>query len=158
MASENRCVRCHKPDGLAAPIEAGHVGRPADWLAAHVVDPEVIAPGLREPPEANQRDTAAIVAALARLRAESPPALDPSTAHLHVVVNRTCLGCHLIDGVGGTEGPDLSNVGSKYDLASIERRINNPVDVKPDAEMPAFGGRLTTEEIHAIAAWLAAKK
>jgi mono/diheme cytochrome c family protein len=32
------------------------------------------------------------------------------------------------------------------------------VDVKPDAEMPAFGGRLTTEEIHAIAAWLAAKK
>jgi len=158
MASENRCVRCHKPDGLAAPIEAGHVGRPADWLAAHVVDPEVIAPGLREPPEANQRDTAAIVAALARLRAESPPALDPSTAHLHVVVNRTCLGCHQIDGVGGTEGPDLSNVGSKYDLASIERRINNPVDVKPDAEMPAFGGRLTTEEIHAIAAWLAAKK
>ncbi|HKW02523.1 MAG TPA: cytochrome b N-terminal domain-containing protein [Vicinamibacterales bacterium] len=158
MATENRCTRCHKADGLAAPIEAGHISRPADWLAAHVVDPEVIAPGLREPPETNQRDTAAIVAALARLRAEAPPTIDAAAAHLNVVVNRTCLGCHLIDGVGGTEGPDLSNVGSKYDLALIERRINNPVDVKPDAEMPAFAGRLTTEEIHAIAAWLAAKK
>ncbi len=158
MASDNRCVRCHKPDGLAAPIEPGHIARPADWLAAHVADPEVIAAGLREPPDTNQRDTAAIIAALARLRAEAPPALDPAAAHLNVVVNRTCLGCHLIDGVGGTDGPDLSHVGSKYDMTSIDRRINNPVDVKPDAEMPAFAGRLTPEEIHAIAAWLASKK
>ena len=124
-----------------------------------MVDPEVIAPGLREPPDTNQRDTAAIVAALARMRAQSPPTVDPSTAHLNVRASTArASGVISSTAFGGTEGPDLSNVGSKYDLASIERRINNPVDVKPDAEMPAFGGRLTTDEIHAIAAWLAARK
>ncbi len=158
MAADDRCSTCHKADGVAAPIEAGHLSRPADWLAAHVADPQMIAPGLRPPPESNQRDTAAILAALARMRGEAPPAMTPEASHVDVLLNRNCLGCHLIDGVGGTEGPDLSKVGTKYDAASIARRVNNPVDVKPDAEMPAFGGKLTPDEIHAIAGWLAARK
>jgi ubiquinol-cytochrome c reductase cytochrome b subunit len=158
MTSDNRCSRCHTSDGIAAPIEAGRIDRPADWLATHIADPEMIAPGLREAPQTNQRDTAAILAALARMRADAPPAVNAATQHLDVVVNRTCLGCHLIDGVGGKEGPDLSAVGQKYDAASIERRIINPVDVKPDAQMPAFGGKLAPEDIRAIAAWLASRK
>ncbi len=158
IASGDRCTTCHKTDGIAAPIEAGRFARPPDWIATHVADPQMIAPGLRDAPETNQRDTAAILAALSRMRAEAPPAVDPATAQLDVLVNRNCLGCHLIDGVGGTEGPNLSKVGSKYDANSIARRINNPVDVKPDAEMPAFGRKLTPEEIHTIAAWLAARK
>jgi mono/diheme cytochrome c family protein len=158
MTADNRCSRCHSADGVAAPIEAGHLSRPADWIAAHVADPEMIAAGLRPTPNTNQRDTAAILAALARMRGEAPPAIDPQIAHVDVLVNRHCLGCHRIDGVGGKEGPDLSAVGGKYDATSIARRINNPLDVKPDAEMPAFGGKLTPQEMQAIAAWLAARK
>jgi len=74
------------------------------------------------------------------------------------VMNATCLGCHIIDGVGGTDGPELSKVGRLYDAASIERRIVNPAAVKPGAQMPALGGKLTPEEIRDIARWLAAKK
>jgi len=158
IQADDRCHRCHVADGIAAPIEVGRIDRPADWLAAHIADPEMIAPGLREPPETNQRDAAAILAALARLRSEAPPATDAATAHLDIVVNRTCLGCHTIDGVGGKDGPDLSTAGRKYDAAAIERRIINPVDVRPDAQMPAFGGKLPAEDIRAIAAWLAARK
>jgi ubiquinol-cytochrome c reductase cytochrome b subunit len=158
MAADNRCSKCHSTDGVAAPIEAGHLSRPADWIAAHVADPEMIAPGLRPAPDTNQRDTAAILAALTRMRGEAPPAIDPQNAHAAVLFNRNCFSCHRIDGIGGKEGPDLSAVGAKYDAASIARRINNPVDVKPDAEMPAFGGKLKPEEIQAIAGWLAARK
>lgn len=158
ISSDTRCSKCHAPDGVAAPIESGHLSRPADWLAAHVADPEMIAAGLRTPPDTNQRDTQAILAALARLRGEPAPAVDSGIARVAVLLNRNCLGCHKIDGLGGTEGPDLSKVGTKYDAASLAKRINNPVDVKPDAEMPAFAGKLTPEEMQAIAAWLAARK
>ena len=40
----------------------------------------------------------------------------------------------------------------------IAQRINNPVDVDPNAEMPAFGDKLTPEQIQALARWLAARK
>jgi len=159
MSSGDRCSRCHSPtSSIASPIQAGHIARPADWLAAHVADPEVIAPGIRQPPDSNQRDTAAILAALARLRGADAPAVDENTKNVSVLVNRFCLGCHVIDGIGGDEGPNLSHVGTKYDAASMAERITNPVDVKPDAEMPAFGKRISPDDIKAIARWLAARK
>jgi ubiquinol-cytochrome c reductase cytochrome b subunit len=154
-----QCTKCHTAiSAIAGPIEAGHIGRPADWLASHVVDPEVIAPGIRQPPVTNPRDTAAILAALARLRSGPAPALDPATRAAAGLIAHNCLTCHLVDGIGGTEGPDLSHVGSKYDAATIAKRVNNPVDVKPDAEMPPFGGTLTAAQIQTIAGWLAAKR
>ena len=159
MSSGDRCTKCHRPDGVAASIEGARISRAPDWLAMHVADPEVIAPGLREPPAGNERDNAAIVAALARLRGgPPPPALDATQQRVVTNVNRICLGCHTIDGVGGKQGPDLSRAGQKADAAFLTRRITNPVDVKPDAQMPAFGGRLTAEEIAAIAAWLAQRR
>ena len=158
ITTGDRCSRCHAPTGIAAPVSAGRISRPADWLAMHVGDPEMIGPGLRDAPATNDRDTLALLAALTRMRATDPPAIDGPTGHLMMVLNRSCLGCHLVDGVGGKEGPDLSHAGQKYDAASIERRIINPVDVKPDAEMPAFAGKLTRAEVLAIAAWLAARK
>jgi ubiquinol-cytochrome c reductase cytochrome b subunit len=154
-----QCAKCHTAtSAIAGPIEAGHIARPADWLATHVVDPEVIAPGVRQPPATNPRDTAAILAALARLRSGPAPEQDPSTRQAAVLFNRNCFSCHIVDGIGGVEGPDLSHVGRKYDAASIAKRVNNPVDVKPDAEMPAFEGKLTPVQIQTIAAWLAAKR
>jgi ubiquinol-cytochrome c reductase cytochrome b subunit len=158
ISTGDRCSRCHSPTGVAAPIAAGHIGRAQDWLAMHVADPEMIAAGLREAPATNDRDTLALLAALARMRGAEPPAADDATRHLMVTVNRQCLGCHLIDGVGGKEGPDLSHVGQKYSAELIARRVTNPVDVKPDAEMPSFRGQLTPAEILAIAQWLASRK
>jgi len=159
MNTGDRCSRCHKTEGgIAGAIEPGRIGKPQAWLAAHVIDPEMIGPGVREPPESDEHDNQGIVAALARLRAVPPPATDPSISSLAVLLNHHCLRCHLIDGVGGDEGPDLSHAGKKLDAATIERRIIEPKDVKPDSDMPAFGDKLTRAEIAAVARYLAARK
>jgi len=159
IETSGQCAKCHNAtSGIAGPIEAGHIGRPADWLASHVVDPEVIAPGVRQPPATNPRETAAILAALARMRSGPAPEQDPAAREAALLIDRNCLTCHRVDGAGGDEGPELSHVGRKYDAASIAKRVNNPVDVKPDAEMPPFGGKLTPAQIQTIATWLAARK
>ena len=67
-------------------------------------------------------------------------------------------GCHLIDGVGGTEGPDLSNVGSKYD-AGVDRAADQQSRGREARRRDAGVRRpADADEIHAIAAWLAARK
>jgi ubiquinol-cytochrome c reductase cytochrome b subunit len=155
MSAGDRCTRCHAPAGLAGPIEPRRIGRAQDWLASHVADPEVIAAGVRPPPAADQHELTAILAALTRLRRDAPPAVDPSSQPILLTANRFCLNCHVIDGVGGREGPDLSRVGQKLDAATIERRIVNPKELQPNAEMPAFGGKIAPDDIRALAAWLA---
>jgi ubiquinol-cytochrome c reductase cytochrome b subunit len=157
IESTDRCARCHAPEGIASPVEAGTITRPPDWLASHVADPIVIAPGLRQAPFTSQADTSAIVDALGRMRSAAPPPIDPAVADVIVTVNRECLVCHTIDGGGGSDGPDLSAVGLRLDAAAIALQIADPYAVKPDSGMPPFGGMMTPERIREIAEWLAAR-
>jgi ubiquinol-cytochrome c reductase cytochrome b subunit len=158
LIESDRCARCHSDTGDAAPIATGTIGRPADWLAGHIADPEMIAPGLRPPPATNDRDNAAILAALARLRAGPAPPDPPGEQQLQVLFNRHCLSCHLLDGVGGKDGPDLSHIGRKADEARIAAQIANSKAIDPKAKMPEFESKLTPDQIRSLAAWLAARK
>src|SRR5205823_2027226 len=110
------------------------------------------------PPATHERDQQAILAALARLRVGPPPPVSDADKHVAVLFNHWCLGCHTMDGIGGREGPDLSHEGTKSDQTSLERRITDPTTVKPDAEMPAFGMKMSPDDVRVLAAWLAAKK
>ena len=65
---------------------------------------------------------------------------------------------HVIDGDGGTDGPDLSRIGAQHDIEYLKRLIADPESVNADAEMPAFRKRLTDAELDAVAAYLAARK
>ena len=47
---------------------------------------------------------------------------------------------------------------SAVSLAAIRRRIIDPESVDPDADMPAFGKRLTPQELDAIAAYVASRR
>jgi mono/diheme cytochrome c family protein len=158
IQTEERCVRCHRPDGLAGPIEARSISRPLDWLEMHVADPIVLAPGLRDAPQTNIGETRAILSALQRLRHSAPPPLDAETTHIYKLLSSHCLNCHLIDGVGGKEGPELTTVGKKLDVSTIEQRIIDPTMLDPIAEMPAFGEKLSPDDIKLLAAWLAKRK
>lgn len=161
IQTSERCVRCHRADGLARPIEAGRIAQPAAWLTTHVDDPEVIAAGIRPAPVGTgtaQAESKAILAALSRLRSGPPPVVDADTTKVHVLVARFCLNCHIIDGVGGKDGPELSHVGVKLSAATMERRITDPTSVKTDAEMPSFADKITPEDIRAIANWLSQRK
>jgi mono/diheme cytochrome c family protein len=125
----------------------------------HVTDPEMIAPGLREPPTAvSEREAAAVVAYVQRASRQPYPGFAPGVEAAAVVWARYCVGCHTLDGDGGRQGPDLSKEGAKHDMATLRRWITNPEGVDPEADMPAFGKRLKPQELDAIAAYLAARK
>jgi ubiquinol-cytochrome c reductase cytochrome b subunit len=158
MVNTDRCTRCHKDGGLAAPIQPGRIGRPTDWVAAHVADPEMISPGLREAPTASERETLAILAALAKMRASAPPGTSPETRQIALLMTRHCLSCHIVDGVGGKDGPELSHVAGKLAAGMIRRHIEDPKSIDPDAKMSSFATKLTPDEINAITTWLAMKR
>jgi ubiquinol-cytochrome c reductase cytochrome b subunit len=156
------CAKCHSDTGAADSLELVAMTRGPEWLAGHVIDPEMIAPGLRQPPATlHEREVAAIVAYVRRLsrldnRTHAP--FEPRMQMAAAVYARYCIGCHVIDGEGGDDGPDLSDAGSKHDIETLRTWITDPEAVDPDAEMPAFGKRLSAAELDAIAGYLAARK
>ena len=152
------CTRCHAPGGVA-PVDQLFGARGTEWIAGHVQDPDMIAPGLREPPSApSEREVAAIVAYVRRVSRQPYPGYPREVEVAATVYARFCVGCHVIDGDGGTEGPELSRIGAKRDATFLRRVVTDPESVNSDAEMPAFAKRLTSEELDAIVAWLAARR
>jgi ubiquinol-cytochrome c reductase cytochrome b subunit len=159
FARDAGCARCHSDTGRADPLEGLAVTRGPEWIAGHVVDPEMIAPGLREPRSAlSERQVAAVLAYVNQLSRQRYPGFSKDVEVASAVFARYCIGCHKLDGDGGADGPDLSHAGSKHDLAALRLWIVDPEAVNPEAEMPAFGDRLTAEQLDTIAAFLAARR
>jgi ubiquinol-cytochrome c reductase cytochrome b subunit len=153
------CTRCHSEDGVADPLEGLPVTRAPEWIAGHVSDPDVIAPGIREPPSPlHEREAAAIVAYVRRASQQPYPGFPEQTETVGAIYARYCVGCHKIDGDGGTEGPDLTHIGSEHDAATLRRWIVDPELVDPDADMPSFGDRLSDAQLDAISAYLASQR
>lgn len=153
------CVRCHSNGGMADPLEELSIARGPEWLAGHVGDPEMIAPGFREPPViVTEREAAAIVAYVHQLSRAPYPGFPAHIETASTVFARYCVGCHKLNGDGGSDGPDLTRAGKKHDLDELRRWIVDPEAVNPEAEMPPFGKRLSKEELDAIAGYLAARK
>jgi mono/diheme cytochrome c family protein len=64
----------------------------------------------------------------------------------------------MIDGEGGDQGPDLTRAGKERDVKWLHEWITDPEAMDALANMPAFGDRLTPEELTAITNFLAARK
>lgn len=153
------CARCHAEDGVADPLEGLPATRGPEWIAGHVADPEVIAPGIREPAAPlHEREAAAIVAYVRRASLQPYPGFPEQIEAVGAIHARYCVGCHKIEGDGGTEGPDLTHIGSKHDAATLRRWIVDPELVDPDADMPSFGDRLSDAQLDAVSAYLAARR
>jgi mono/diheme cytochrome c family protein len=138
------------------------VRRDPEWLLSHVRDPEVIAPGIRQPPPGRglgPSQAQAIVAYMRTIRAgRSEPMVTPEEHAASVVFGTYCAACHMIDGEGGASAPDLSVVGATRDAQWLRDWITEPSAVDPFANMPAFGGALSDEQMTAIVNFLAARK
>ena len=153
------CAKCHATDGMADPLGSLAVKRTPNWITGHIEDPEMLAPGLREPPAMlGEREVAALAAYVQKLSRQDYPGFDAQTEMVGSVYARYCVGCHVIDGDGGEDGPELSHIGSEHDAPYLERLIADPESVNPQAEMPAFRKRLSSDELKAIAAYLSGRK
>jgi ubiquinol-cytochrome c reductase cytochrome b subunit len=157
------CERCHAETAMADAIGTSPLSRPPAWLASHIVDPEMIAPGLRPAPRANQREVDALVAYVARVsRGDAPPQVSDATRAAALIFARHCVSCHRVDGDGGgqgdDDGPDLSRIGAKQNVLTLRRWIADPESIDPDATMPAFENKLTPSELDTIAAYLASRR
>jgi ubiquinol-cytochrome c reductase cytochrome b subunit len=159
FAAAAKCERCHSESGMADPLEQVSMSRGAEWLNGHVSDPEMIAPGLREPPTAvTEREGAALVAYVRQLSRQPYPGYPEPIERAAGVWARYCVGCHVVDGDGGSEGPELTHIGKKHDAPTLRTWIADPEAVKPDTDMPAFGKRLSAQQLDAIAQYIASRK
>jgi ubiquinol-cytochrome c reductase cytochrome b subunit len=162
LSEHERCVSCHRPGGAGNPIAETRARRDPEWLLSHVRDPEVIAPGLRQPPVGaglGPSQAQAIAAYMRKLRAGgSDPMVTPQEKTASLVLGTYCAGCHMIDGEGASSAPDLSRAGATRDAQWLRDWITDPTAVDPFANMPAFGGILNEEQMTAIVNFLAARK
>ena len=66
--------------------------------------------------------------------------------------NNGCYGCHILGKFGTPIGPELSQVGRKYEPAYLARWLRDPSLQRPSAHMPAL--ELTDDDVKALAAYL----
>jgi ubiquinol-cytochrome c reductase cytochrome b subunit len=162
FAQDQRCQMCHRVGGAANPLADTRLRKGPEWLLAHVADPETITPGLRKAPPGGMTPSQArsILSYMRKIRAGggSPPALGAEMRTATLVYGRYCANCHVIDGEGGNQGPDLTHAGEKRDARWLRDWITDPEAIDELTDMPAFGDRLTPEELTAIANFLAARK
>jgi ubiquinol-cytochrome c reductase cytochrome b subunit len=163
LVSSDKCTRCHAAGGAGPDLARGRINRDDQWILGHLADPDMIAPGLRPLPATGLSGTEAraVVAYVRKIReAAPPPRIAPDIRLVMDVFGTKCVACHTLDGDGGKEGPDLTHAARKpgHDAAWLVRWISDPAAVDPNAEMPAFAGKLSDVQIHAIAAYLAQRK
>jgi nitric oxide reductase subunit C len=60
------------------------------------------------------------------------------TAGQRLYQSLDCHNCHLISGVGGTMGPELTHVGSKRDKTWLAGHFKDPRALVPNSLMPAY--------------------
>jgi ubiquinol-cytochrome c reductase cytochrome b subunit len=159
LATDARCVSCHVDDGPATPIARIRLRKDPDWVQAHVADPDVIAPGSRPAPKGgmNVSQAFAIVSYVQTLRAGATPPTDV-TAEEQIaarVFGRLCANCHRIGGGGSSGGSDLTHVGRTRDVRWLREWIRDPSLIDENSQMPAFGDRLSDDELAAISHYLA---
>jgi mono/diheme cytochrome c family protein len=157
LTTSDKCTRCHTAGGAGPDLTRGRIARDDLWIAGHLSDPDMIAPGLRPPPAdaPKLQEARAVVAWAEKVREGAPaPHVDADIRAGMDVFGTRCITCHVIDGDGGKEGPDLSHEGRKHDAAWLARWIANPSAINPDSDMPAFAGKLSPDELTAVAKYL----
>jgi cytochrome c551/c552 len=97
--------------------------------------------------------------------APAGPALTATLDPVALYNEKGCVGCHQLDGKGGTIGPSWDHVGSRRSAASIRKKILNPASdttkgyEKYAGMMPkTFGQMLSAAQLEALVTFLANKK
>ena len=93
--------------------------------------------------------TLLLTATLAMAQSSSQSVVDRGQAAFK---NNGCYGCHIIGTFGTPIGPELTQVGRKYQPEYLARWLRDPSLQRPSAHMPAL--ELTDGDVQALAAYL----
>jgi len=79
------------------------------------------------------------------------------TAGQRLYQELNCSGCHIISGIGGTTGPDLTRVGSRRDRAWLIGHFRDPKAYVPGSAMPSFG-HLSEQQLNDLTDYMVSLK
>ena len=68
-----------------------------------------------------------------------------------------CSACHMINGIGGTTGPDLTKTGAKRDRTWLIGHFKNPAEYVPNSAMPGYGN-LSEQELNDLTDYMLSLK
>ncbi len=149
------CIGCHTIFGTGsyfAPDMTKVVERkPKDYLKKFVMDPRGVNPKAAMPKLGITSDEADhLVAFLEWISKVDTNGWPPKpilataagvggaelTPGQRVYQSLGCSGCHMINGIGGTTGPDLTKVGARRDRTWLMGHFRNPDDYVKGSAMP----------------------
>jgi len=164
------CNDCHTILGIggyyAPDVTKVMSYRDSGWVTRFLKSPETVWPNARKMPNLHIQDqeVADVVAFLTWVNGIDtnnwPPKPLVATAVTSVTPGEAvykaqgCSACHVIAGVGGKVGPDLSKVGSRRDRVWIETQLKDPQSHNPRSIMPSFE-KLAARDLDDLAAYLA---
>jgi mono/diheme cytochrome c family protein len=160
------CRGCHKLNGVGGSIgpdltEEGAVHRFPEWLERHFLDPNQVSKSSPMPNFHFTKEQArALTFYMLSLTSEqmgtyySSVRLIPSAGYgRQLFVEKNCIACHSIGGVGSKSGPDLLGVTKQHSSGWLDEQLVNPQLVYPGSSMPEYD--LETNARKAIVTFMA---
>jgi mono/diheme cytochrome c family protein len=161
------CRGCHKLNGVGGSLgpdltEEGASQRNPDWLEKHFLQPNSVSPNSAMPSFNFTKEQArALTFYMLSLTNEQMGAYYASVLQIpspaygrQLFVEKNCLTCHNIGGVGGKQAPDLAGTATRHSIGWLDEQLVNPDLVWPGSGMPAYD--LDSNQRKAIIGFLAA--
>jgi mono/diheme cytochrome c family protein len=150
------CPACHTIDGVGGTIgpdlSSEGAKHDAAWLVDYLQNPTVVLPGSRMPAHPlPQADTQQVAEYLAGLK--GGPQVVSVALGQNVYDNQGCAVCHMVQGKGGTVGPDLTRVGDRLNAQQIAQYVHDPKTANPATAMPPYGN-LSDVQLQSLAQYL----
>ena len=164
------CNDCHTILGIggyyAPDVTKVMSDRDKEWITSFLRDPERVWPNPRKMPNLHlqEQEIADLVAFLDWVNGIDtnnwPPKPMVATAVTSLSTGEAvykaqgCSACHIIAGVGGKVGPDLSTIGKVRDKEWIAVQLKSPKSHNPESIMPSFS-KLSQKDLDDLADYLA---
>ena len=145
------CRGCHKLNGVGGSIgpdlsEEGASLRPPEWLEKHFLAPNAVSAGSAMPnfhftPEQARALTYYMLSLTNQDMGTyySSVRLIPSPGYgRELFVEKNCIACHNVGGVGAKTGPDLLGVTQRHSPEWLDEQLVNPQLVYPGSTMPEY--------------------
>lgn len=145
------CHGCHKLNGVGGSIgpdltEEGASERSPQWLENHFLTPSKVSPGSAMPNfHFTKVEARALTYYMLALTNQdmgaffaSEPLIPSPQYGQQLFVEKDCIVCHSVGGVGAKSGPDLLGVTKRHSLEWLDEQLVNPQLVYPGSSMPEY--------------------